>query len=105
MTMKFHELRQKRADLERQVQLQEVEIERRWSDILGGNNPLMIGLNLLASTFSKARCNPYVSVLQAVVYVYRDFKEDKLPDKDSFLEYFLALATRLTDLRGSHDNR
>lgn len=94
--MKFHELQAKRAHLQNEVRAQEGELQKKWDDTLGGNHPVMMGLNLLSSTFSRARYNPYVSVLQAAVYVYQDFKEQKLPNKDNFLEYFMSLASRLT---------
>jgi hypothetical protein len=94
--MKFHELQAKRAHLQNEVRAQEIELQKKWNDSLGGNHPVMMGLNLLSSTFSRARFNPYVSVLQAAVFVYQDFKEQKLPNKDNFLEYFMSLASRLT---------
>ena len=100
--MKFHELQAKRAHLQNEVRTQEVELQKKWNDTLGGNHPVMMGLNLLSSTFSRARFNPYVSVLQAAVYVYQDFKEQKLPNKDNFLEYFLSLAGRLTQSKDAN---
>lgn len=94
--MTFQELQTQRALLSQQVQEQEKVLQNEWKSTLGSNHPVMMGLNLLSSTFSQARYNPYVSIVQAAVYVYQDFKEQKLPTKDNFLEYFLSLANRIT---------
>lgn len=95
--MRFHELQAKRALLSQKVKEQEKVLQTEWQATLGSNNPLLMGLNLLSSTFSKARFNPYVSLLQAAVFVFQDFKEQKLPNKDNFLEYFVSIANPITD--------
>ena len=96
IAMKFHELQAQRALLSQKVKEQEKVLQTEWQATLGSNNPLLMGLNLLSSTFSKARFNPYVSLLQAAVFVFQDFKEQKLPNKDNFLEYFVSIADRIT---------
>ena len=97
IAMKFHELQAQRALLSQKVKEQEKVLQTEWQATLGSNNPLLMGLNLLSSTFSKARFNPYVSLLQAAVFVFQDFKEQKLPNKDNFLEYFVSIANPITD--------
>ena len=97
IAMRFHELQAKRALLSQKVKEQEKVLQTEWQATLGSNNPLLMGLNLLSSTFSKARFNPYVSLLQAAVFVFQDFKEQKLPNKDNFLEYFVSIANPITD--------
>ena len=96
IAMKFHELQAQRALISQKVKDQEKVLQTEWQATLGSNNPLLMGLNLLSSTFSKARFNPYVSLLQAAVFVFQDFKEQKLPNKDNFLEYFVSIANRIS---------
>ena len=93
--MTFKELQQKKAHLQQMVQEEEGRLQIAWRAMLGSNHPVLIGLNLLSGTFSQAKSNPIVSVLQAAVFVYRDFKEEKLPGKDSILEYLAALMSRV----------
>jgi|LauGreDrversion4_2_1035121.scaffolds.fasta_scaffold21454_3 hypothetical protein len=93
--MTFKELQQKKAHLQHMVQEEEGRLQIQWRAMLGSNHPVLIGLNLLSGTFSQAKFNPIVSVLQAAVFVYRDFKEEKLPGKDSILEYLAALMSRV----------
>lgn len=93
--MTFQELQQKKAHLQHLVQEEEGRLQVQWRTMLGSNHPVLIGLNLLSSTFSQAKFNPIVSVLQAAVYVYRDFKDEKLPGKDSFFDYLAALMSRV----------
>jgi len=101
IAMKFHELQAQRALLSQKVKEQEKVLQAEWQATLGSNNPLLMGLNLLSSTFSKARFNPYVSLIQAAVFVFQDFKEQKLPNKDNFLEYFVSIADRITGKQGN----
>ena len=94
--MKFSELQAMKNTLKNRVKVQEELINDNWNSILGGNQPVVMALNILSSTFSKAKYNPYVSLFQAAIFVYQDFKEKKLPTSDNFMEYFISLADRLT---------
>jgi hypothetical protein len=101
--MTFQELQTKRAQLSQQVNDHEKALQAEWKNTLGGNHPVMMGLNLLSSTFSQARTNPYVALIQAAVFVYQDFKEQKLPSKDNFVEYFFSIANRITGKQSTNE--
>jgi hypothetical protein len=94
--MKFHELQAKREQLRIDVKIKEETLQKEWKATIGSNQPLMMGLNLLSSTFNQDQFKPIVSFIQAAVFVYQDFKEQKLPSKDKFIEYFISIANRLT---------
>ncbi len=95
--MTFKELQAKRAYLQQNVKVQENLIKSEWNEFLGSKQPVVMLMNVLSSTFSRAKSNPYVSIIQAAVFVYQDFKEKKLPSSDNFFEYFISVADRITN--------
>ena len=95
--MKFRELQQKKRNLEISIKDQEDLIANRWRSMFNGNRPLVYALDILSTSLSKARINPYISIFQAVVFVYQDYIEKKLPTSDYLKDYFVSIADRISN--------
>jgi hypothetical protein len=93
--MTYKELQAKRASLQQNVKVQEELVKTEWNEFLGSKQPVVMLMNVLSSTFSRAKSNPYVSIIQAAVFVYQDFKEKKLPTSDRLFDYFVLMFERL----------
>jgi len=95
--MNYSELQQRKKYLRESIKNQEDLIDSQWQSMFRGNKPLVFALDFLSNSLSKARINPYISILQAVVFVYQDFIEKKLPTSDYLKDYFISIADRIFD--------
>lgn len=76
--MKFHELQAKREQLRIDVKIKEETLQKEWKATIGSNQPLMMGLNLLSSTFNQDQFKPIVSFIQVKGFCLPRFQRAKV---------------------------
>ena len=91
----YQELVLARMAARERVKHLEQEIKTDAEAILRSKHPFMTGLRLLSTTFGQVQERPVVSILQGIVFLYRDYREGRIPGKETLGEYLMELAIRI----------
>ena len=91
----FQELVLARMAARERVRHLEQEIKTDTEALLRSKHPFMTALRMLGTTFGQVQERPVVSILQGVLFLYRDYKEGRIPGRETLGEYLMELAIRI----------